>query len=145
MNDKIIGLYFGIDNDDFEYLLQYFAKEGYHYHVPHCECHGENTILPGDYYHFHLDVKQLRELSQECIWAMTLQVYPLECPTDRFDTYEGFLQSSCIYCVIMYDCGWVEIYAKSVEELFKLETFLSKINTENLHYVSTPPESFIRD
>lgn len=145
MEDKILGLSFGIDIDDFMYILQYFAKEEYHFLASHCEMHVGNTILPRDFYKLHWTAEQLREVAEECIWALTLQIYPLSCETDYFDTYDGFLKSECVCCVIMYDCGWMEIYTKSEEDLNGIEQFLKTIPTEEMEYITKSPGSLVRD
>jgi hypothetical protein len=65
----------------------------------------------------------------------TLKAFPNETQVSKFDTYEGFIQSDCVLCLLIADCSYVEMYCKDTLLLNKLYANGKISGFEQIEYI----------
>ena len=116
-------------------LLQILAAEDYAFFLPWCSTiYQSGMIIPENFIDCSAGSGDLTKLANTTIWELVLQIYPSGAASERIETYEDFCKSSCIGCLIYYDCGLLEIYAKGDPLFHRVREALSMMQTKDLIY-----------
>ena len=59
-----------------------------------------------------VEVGQLRALLVGNVWELDLKIFPPDREPCVMETYEDFLRSGCLCCLLYYDCGDLEVYIR---------------------------------
>lgn len=95
-----------------EFLL-FLAKEKYSFFIPYGSViHHKNMLLPAPIHSINATFEDVQKLADTTIWELVLHVYPQKASKAQIETYEDFLNSDCICCLIYYDCGIMDVYIK---------------------------------
>lgn len=114
-------------------LLQILAAENYAFFLPWCSTiYQSGMIIPENFIDCSAGSGDLNKLANTTIWELVLQIYPSGAASERIETYEDFCKSSCIGCLIYYDCGLLEFYVKGNALFYRIKDALSSMQTKDL-------------
>ncbi len=91
-----------------------------------------HPTLPAFFSNGDLNPDQLTKMFPVNLWEIVLHVYPPQAEKSPINTYQDFLDSACICCIIYYDCNYLEIYAKDSNYLQCIESKLVDLGAENI-------------
>lgn len=138
MESSICGLVCTLPNPNVGHLLEVISYENFVFYIPWCSKIDDNhSLLPKSYRNYYVSNEELRQLSQDTIWELELQVYPLGLSHEDFDTYDSFQKSSCVCSVIFYDCMEMEIYTKNAEGLEKIQNLLRRLGADRIDFLTS--------
>ena len=104
-------------------ILRHLTTQQYEYYVPLLSAisNGGN-VLPTVIKNVCVDSDELMQIAQKCIWELELHIYPYGAKKKLFKTYDEYINSDCICCLVFYDCKLLDVYAKSeiLEDFFML-------------------------
>ena len=133
MKDIIRGLSCELPPKAINRLLQFLSQKPYQFYIPWCDKIETSTqILAKSSGGFYATATDLQEMEHHTIWELELQIYPLECEKDCFETYEDFANSACLCCLIFYDCGQLDVYIKTASLFKHIQDELLTLKAENL-------------
>ena len=128
MIKSIRGIECSLYNGRVEDLLVFLSNKPFDFYIRWCMKVDDNHMtLPKSSNNFRILPQDLRKLAKESIWELVLYVYPSDSYCQRIETYDDFINSMCICCLIFYDCGLLDIYVKESklrDELYDLLLFL---------------------
>ncbi|MBR6801067.1 MAG: DUF2691 family protein [Eubacteriaceae bacterium] len=137
MNNKIIGIESSVNPGVIKIILNHYSVMYDEFYILQCsKIHSKEMLLPEDTYHITVDGQYLRDVAQSTVWELVMYIYPEGITGSEIGTYEDFLESECNTCVIYYDCGYLEIYSKDEEHLFAMHKILSRLDTDELTFVT---------
>lgn len=128
----IIGYECSLNDGGISKLLQYFATLHFDYYVPWLSAISNNKEnLPSTTKNMCINADELYNIAPKSIWEIELCIYPSGEKKEYFETYDQYVKSNCIACLIFYDCKLLDIYAKSEikEDIYKQ---LCRINANQL-------------
>ena len=113
------GITCSLYEGDFPSFLQYLSKENCIFFAEHCSAiYSKDQLLPCRKECFYMSADELMMLSHSTIWELVLFLFPPNAPSQkRIETYDEFVQSSCLCCLIFYDCGLLDLYVKDEKRL----------------------------
>ncbi len=65
-----------------------------------------------------------------------MQMFPFGVSCEAIETYDEFLKSSCICCLIYYDCGLLDVYVKDSVFLERIREHLIQLGAEDLEFLT---------
>ena len=111
----------------------FLAKGPYEFFVPwYSAIYNNEMILPSDAKDFTIDCHDIADMMNHSIWEMVLHLYPPGAQMGQIETYEDFVKSSCICCLIYYDCGFLDIYVKDPQLLERIREQLISLNATDM-------------
>ena len=114
-------------------LLLHISDLEYDFFSPWClKIASREMMLPESVKGLAITPSYLRELGHQAIWELVLHVYPMCAPKTEIETYEDFLNSSCLCCMIYYDSGWLDIYIKDDVLFADIQTWLQKLEAKEI-------------
>ena len=128
----VIGYECSLNDGGISELLRYFATLRFDYYIPWLSAISNNTEnLPSIIKNICIDADELYHIAQKSIWEMELCIYPSGEKKKFFRTYDQYMRSNCIACLIFYDCQLLDAYTKSGirEDIY---TQLREINANQL-------------
>lgn len=96
----------------------------------------KEMLLPENHNDFWINPNTLERMSKDTIWELVLFVYDKNITIQPAKTYNDYVNSSCVACLIYYDCGLLEIYVKEPDFKNRLLELLNKIGAEDLKYIT---------
>ena len=137
MKNSIRGIECSLSKGGIKDILIYLAKEPAEFYIPWCSrIDNKHTLLPRASKNKHISALGLEALAQHCIWELVLQIYPPEAGYDEIETYDDFINSACVLCLIYYDCGLLDMYVKSPAFLEKMRELLLQLNAEGIALIT---------
>ena len=133
MKDAIRGIECQLEDSAINGLLFFLAKEPCEFFVPwYSAIYNNGMILPSDTKNFVVDSDDIAVMMNHTIWEMVLHLYPPGAQIAQIETYEDFVKSSCICCLIYYDCGFLDIYVKDPQLLERIREQLISLNATDM-------------
>lgn len=118
MDNNRRGVRCGLSGRAINELLYFLSTIESNFYIPwQLAIESRDMILPKEVRNVIASEQYIRSISKFTIWELELHIYPYGKTHQSFEIYEDFLRSSCICCLIYYDCGWLSIYIKG-DELF---------------------------
>lgn len=134
MNQVMAAIECSLKDDDIGAILRHISCTNYDVFIPWCSKidDAEDVLLPRAKRNFVVTSQQLQRLALSSIWELVLQLWPCGSCPKSIETYEDFIQSHCIGCLIYYDCGTFEFYAKNATLLTQVQDVLTVLGADNL-------------
>ena len=137
MATQIRGIECSLHNGNIEDLLIFLSNKSFDFFVQHCSTIDNNRmILPRTSLNFCISSDQLCELAKTSIWELVLHIYPTGSNKQQIETYEDFLKSECLCCLIFYDCGMLDIYIKGYDLNREVYNILNSLQAEDIKYIT---------
>lgn len=137
MTENIRGIECSLYNGRVEELLLFFSNKPFDYYVRRCmKIDDKYVILPKSSYNFCISPHDLKELAKESIWELVLHVYPAGSNGKLIETYDDFVNSACICCLIFYDCGLLDIYIKESSLRDQLYDLLLSLQAKDIELIT---------
>ena len=126
MND-ICGLECELGEGGLTSLLLYLSKKRYNYYIPWCLLANHHEVR-----NLVDSTQDLKLLSEYCIWELKLQCHEHGTAYSDIHSLDDFWRSTCNCLLLYFDCGYLELYVKNMDNLQDLWGYLSSISAENL-------------
>ncbi len=137
MNHTVRGISCSLYHGAIGNLLQILSKEPFAFFIPWCSrIDHPKMLLPKSSPIYSISASDLAELSTDCIWELVLQMFPFGVSCEAIETYDDFLKSSCICCLIYYDCGLLDVYVKGPVFLERIRKHLIQLGAEDLEFLT---------
>ena len=137
MEKNIRGIECSLYNRKVEDLLLFLSNKPFDFYVQWCMKIDDNhMILPKSSHNFRILPCDLKKLAKESIWELVLHVYPIGSNRKIIETYEDFMKSSCICCLIFYDCGLLDIYTKESSLRDQLYDLLLSLQAKDVELIT---------
>lgn len=137
MNHTVRGISCSLYNGTIGNLLQILSKEPFAFFIPWCSrIDHPKMLLPKSSQIHRISSSDLAELSADCIWELVLQMFPFGVSCEAIETYDDFLRSPCICCLIYYDCGLLDVYVKDPAFLERIREHLMRLGAEDLMFIT---------
>lgn len=137
MNHTVRGISCSLFHGAIGELLQILAKEPFEFFVPWCSrIDHPKMLLPKSSPIYSISASDLAELSTCSIWELVLQLFPVGGGCAEIETYDDFLKSPCICCLIFYDCGLLDVYVKDPVFLERIREHLIRLGAEELMFLT---------
>jgi hypothetical protein len=135
--DTIRGIECSLYNDQIGDLLRFLSNKTYEFYVSKCmKIESNNMLIPKATFNFPISSLGLKNLAQNSIWELVLHIYPLGLSNQVVETYDDFIRSSCICCLIFYDCGLLDIYVKDTTLRNQLYEQLLSLNADEIKLIT---------
>ena len=137
MDEEIKGIECSLYSGRIKKLLMYLADKSYDYYISWCmKIDDWHNSFPQSSQNFHISTQGLKELAQSSLWELVLYIYPVGQEHKIIETYSDFENSSCICCLILYDCGLLDIYVKDANLLESIYNQLQSLQAEELRILT---------
>lgn len=137
MTVNIRGITCSLYNGRFEDLLLFMSNKPFDFYVRWCmKVDNKHALLPNSSCNFRILPHDLEKLAKESIWELVLHVYPIGSNSQMIETYDDFLNSPCICCLIFYDCGLLDIYIKEPNLRDQLYNLLLSLQAEDMELIT---------
>ena len=134
---NVKGIECSLFNGGIKDLLIFLSNEPFAIYISKCtKIDNKDMIMPKSSYDFCVSPYGLRELVKASIWELVLYLYPLETDFQPIKTYDDFIRSSCVCCLIFYDCGLLEIYVKDALFRDKLYEALLSFQARDIQLIT---------
>ena len=144
MVEHIKGIECTLPNGKINNLLLSLVDKPYDYYVSWCmKIDNSQKALPESSKDINISAQELTVLAQSGIWELVLHIYPAGSERNIIKTYSDFEHSSCICCLIFYDCCLLDIYVKDGCLFESMYTHLHILQAENLELLTN--KSYMRD
>lgn len=135
------GLRFKIANDYGRYLfcvLEESRMESFYWKISETEIYADdaNTLLFKSNCLSGSDFKEAISLYNYYIIFANLQAYSSKKDFVELKTYEDFINSKCSIIILISDCEFVEIYAKSLSVIEKIKSNAQRYNFTEIEYIT---------
>lgn len=110
-------------------VLEAIAAPRYHWHIVPSQTEAMDSAFENDLFeNEYCDGTALlhSNFHDSIIVFLKLEAYETECPAKDLPTYVEFAESDCQILLLINDCKYAEIYAKSPQALKKAESYLRK-------------------
>lgn len=135
--ENIRGYECSLYGGSIEEFLLFLADKPFKFFVKKCmKIDASHMKFPESSNNYHISAHDLRNLSKESIWELVMYAYPIDAVFQSIETYGDFLHSSCICCIIFYDCGLLDIYIKEPTLCEQIYDLLLSIRAENIEIIS---------
>lgn len=137
MSNCMRGIRCELAQNDIGKFLLYFTKKDLDYFTPWCSYIKENGRgIPNTVQNIQLTSTDLTNLMRYSLWEFVLHIYPSDAEKKSIRSYSDYLNSNCICCIIYYDCGVTEIYAKDKHMLREIEDLAIQLNVPFVTYIT---------
>ena len=131
MKDNVIGIEFFVNGRVIKEVLNYYSLKYDEFYIPWVyNMHVPGMIIPSGKKDIDLGPQELRVLAKTSVWELVLHVYEPGANRSEINTYDDFMKSECICCLIYYDCGYLEIYSKDKEHLVEMWNKISQMDID---------------
>lgn len=124
MKDAIRGIECSLYNGEIKSLLLFLSNKPFDFFAPWCMAiHDNRMLLPEAVRNQRISALDLKEIAEASIWELVLHIFPIGLRTQQIETYDDYIRSPCIGCLIFYDCGLMDIYVKDCflrEQIYNL-------------------------
>lgn len=118
-------------------FLFFMADMPFNFYVQRCMKIGsDHSLLPKSFKPQWVSPNKLKELAKDSIWELVLHAYPPGVSQQTIDTYDDFINSQCICCLIFYDCCLLDLYVKNSSFRKQLEDMLQSLQAENIALIT---------
>ena len=137
MTERIRGIECSLYNGKIEDLLLFLSNKPYDFFVRWCMKVDDNhVLLPKSSRNFRISPHDLQKMAKESIWELVLHVYPVGSNSQTIETYDDFINSPCICCLIFYDCGLLDIYTKESSLRDQLYDLLLSLQAKDIELIT---------
>ena len=137
MTEHIRGIECSLYSGGVEDLLLFLSTKPFDFYIRWCmKIDDENLILPKSSCNFQILPHELKKLARESIWELVLHIYPIGSNREKIETYDDFMNSSCICCLIFYDCGLLDIYTKESSLRDQLYDLLLSLQANDIELIT---------
>ena len=137
----IRGIECELNSDMIYSFLTFITQEQYNYYVPWCLKSEKNKLLPQFSEHVFLSSHDIYNyFSTHGLFELVLHIYPQDTQFKTIETYDDFLHSDCLCCLIYYDCGFLDIYIKDHLLFTRIWSFLDANAAENMGVITDENE-----
>ena len=137
MTDNIRGIECALDNGRIEDLLLFLSTKPFDFYVRWCLKSDDNhMVLPKSSQNFYILPKDLKRLAKESVWELVLHLYPFGSDKYTIETYDDYVNSPCVCCVIFYDCGFLDIYSKESYLRDQIYSLLLSLQAEDIEFIT---------
>lgn len=137
MTENIRGIECSLYNGRVEDLLLFLSNKPFDFYVRWCmKIDDKHVILPKSSCNFRILPHDLKKLAKESIWELVLHIYPVGSNRKIIETYDDFMNSSCICCLIFYDCGLLDIYTKESSLRDQLYDLLLSLQAKDIELIT---------
>ena len=137
MTGNIRGIECSLDNDRIEDLLLFFCNTNFDFYIQRCmKVDSKRTLLPTLSQNFRISSKDLEKLAKESIWELVLHIYPIGSNMQAIDTYNTFMKSECLCCLIFYDCSLMDLYVKDSMLRNCLYNLLLTLDAKDMSFIT---------
>lgn len=137
MTGNIRGIECSLDNDRIEDLLLFFCNTNFDFYIQRCmKVDSKRTLLPTLSQNFRISSKDLEKLAKESIWELVLHIYPIGSNMQAIDTYNTFMKSACLCCLIFYDCSLMDLYVKDSMLRNRLYNLLLTLDAKDMSFIT---------
>lgn len=138
MMGNIRGIECSLYNGNVEDLLRFISNNPFEFYVKWCmKIDDKHMLLPKSSNNFRISSHDLKKMAEECsIWELVLHLYPVGSDNQIIETYEDFINSSCVCCLILYDCGLLDIYVKESDFRERLWNLLLSLGAEDMALIT---------
>lgn len=134
---RIRGIECSICTDYLKNVLLFLSGKPFNFYVDWCvKIDGKHMIMPESSRNYPVTAQELQNLANASIWELTLLLHPSDPSDRRICTYEDFIASSCICCLIFYDCAMLDIYIKDDMLREELRALLLSLGAEDLTFIT---------
>ena len=114
-------------------LLKFFSQSDYDIHISHCMMIEDGQgLLPLTFTDGQITVNQLIDSKVPAVWELVFHVYPYQSGKRPILTYEDFVFSNCVCCIVYYDCASMDIYIKDSSLHERITDKLIQLDAKNL-------------
>lgn len=137
MLENIRGIECSLYNGKVEDLLLFLSNKPFDFYVRWClKLEGNNGLLPTSSRNFHILPYDLKKLAKESIWELILDIYPVGLNKQTIETYDDYINSPCVCCLILYDCGLMDIYVKESNLRNQLYNLLLSLQAKDIAFIT---------
>ncbi len=137
MNANVLGFECSLYNGNIDKILMFLSGLTYKYYVSnYLLIDSKEVLLPKKHNDFWIKPNTLESMAKETIWELVLFVYDKNVIEQPIKTYDDYVNSSCVACLLYYDCGLLEIYVKEPHLRNRLLELLIKIGAEDLKHIT---------
>lgn len=118
-------------------LLLYISQLKCEFFIPwYFRITRKETVLPVSAVDYCATSQMIREMACDSIFELVLHMYPPDAAYGQFESYEDFAKSSCVCCLIYYDCGWLDIYVKGDSLRRDIQNHLLLLSAEDMEVLT---------
>lgn len=139
MEQNIRGIKCSLDYYHLVDFLQVLLNKNWDFYAPWCLLDGFIPVIDCEDF-----LKDFSVFQNHRIWELELQCLPSNAIYSETLDYLGFCSSPCICYVLYFDCGYLEIYVKELEDFQTFWDFLVSINAEDLMILTDDNDTRIR-
>ncbi len=137
MTENIRGIECSLYNGRIEDLLLFLSNKPFDFYIRRCmKINDKHALLPKPSCNFRILPNDLKQLAKESIWELVLDIYPVGSNIQTIETYDDFLESPCVCCLIFYDCGLMDIYVKDSNLRNRLYHMLFSLQAKDITLIS---------
>ena len=133
---NIIGIDCSISDSAIQEVLHFLSCKSFDFFVYECMMVTKNVLLPQTTWNFSISPENLKELSKETLWEFVLHIYPINAKRENIETFDNYMQSQCVCCLIYYDCGFLEVYSKDAALRQELYELLVSLKATELEFIT---------
>lgn len=142
MDDNIRGIECSLYNGRIKDLLKFLSCEPFEFYVQRImQINDKSMKLPQSLFNFKISSQDLENIAKNSIWELVLHIYPLGANNQVINTYDDFIQSPCICCLIFYDCGLLDVYLKDIHFREKLYDILLSLEASDINLITDTSNS----
>lgn len=131
------GMSCGLSNKGINKLLLFLSKKNYTCYLLDCLAIDKREMIIPDYLQDQRATEtMLKEMATTSFFEFKFLMYPPNKPCKDFASYETFVESDCICCLLYYDCGWLDVYIKDDVLFEDVYGFLMKLDIEQFEIIT---------
>jgi hypothetical protein len=137
MTGKVRGIECSLYNGQIREVLLFLSNQSFDFYVKWCmKIDSKYALLPNPSHNFDILPYDLKALAKESLWELILHIYPIGGNKQTIETYDDFNKSSCICCLIYYDCGLLDIYTKESNLRDQLYSLLLSLQAKEIELIT---------
>lgn len=137
MTEHIRGIECSLYNGGVEDLLLFLSTKPFDFYIRWCmKIDDKGVNLPKSLSDFQIFPHELKKMAKESIWELVMHIYPVGANRKIIETYDDFMNSSCICCLIFYDCGLLDIYIKELSLRNQLYDLLHSLQAKDIELIT---------
>lgn len=131
MKNQIRGIECTANRWVLEQLVQYWGNDEFHFWISSCMIYPD-LFSKGQPKNLELSYGELDNLVRQNIWELDFKVFDKNSEPEHIMSYDDFLRSGCIFCLLYYDCQFLELYIKRADDYERIRKLLECLGSENL-------------
>lgn len=137
MSDNIRGIECSLFNGGIKDLLLFLSNKPYDFYVRWCmKIDNNRELLPKSSNNYRIFSSDLKKLAKSTIWELVLDIYPMGENSQMIETYDDFINSQCLCCLIFYDCALLDIYVKESTLRDQIYNLLCSLQAKDIEIIT---------